>query len=315
MNPIQKLSYRSVRFYVICLFIANAVVGQETPTSIETIWQMEFDSDIKIRSTIDGFEPNVGISTNIIYENPILMVATDKSIYHFDGKGNVQRQITLRQDNMSNDVKKGNTREFVYEYGRVSPNGELYSILTSISTGYVQSYKSLKFLDKKNKLKFELDSQKLNTEGLYLATPYFSPNGEYIVLFERGYGDDGKTPFIDFYTVNGDFLKHVDFSQSEYEPILIGFSDDGKHVFVRGFKETTQIVYDSRGNEIDRIKIDKNKDKTIRQNFEFIINRIDEQNLEKSSTKTHVPQGILLRKERQKGVSNKGRTLYLFNMN
>ena len=322
---------------VIIVAIVSNSEGQEDTSSpgVRIIWKKALDSGIEHRRYFDRTEPDVGISSDGTRANPVRLVATAKSVYVFDAQGDIERKISLRKDTIPDEVKAlttatlpdyikrgGDKREFTREYAMTAPNGEFYIIRTRVSNGYSAGIDRLRAFNVDGSLRFELGAKE-SASGLDELT-YISPNGDYIVIFYSGWGES-PFPHLDFYdTRTGALINHIgldDFVQYDCEPSILGFSEDGANVILRGNKPGERILcdllFDARGNFIRRIAGALETERAARQARDAMKHKLEPKAVEARLQRGHHTGGIAefgLLRDRSMGMYSRGDTLYLFEL-
>ena len=261
-------------------FFIAAAEGQERPTdsAVQTpnpriVWQQELEGEIGTRWYLghaprypDLSEPNVGISLDSTRSNPVRMAATLQWVYLFDGEGQIERRIPLKRDTLSNEVKAltpltvedyikrgGDKREFVKESAVTDPKGRFYIVRREKTRGYDGwQTENIRAYNADGSLRLELRNR--SDDGIYIHSElYLSPNGEYLILFDNGWGED-LPAYLDFYsTTTGALLRHIsadDFRQYNFSPFGLTFSDSGSHVILIGFKTERTLIFNGQGNLI-----------------------------------------------------------------
>ncbi|RKY64191.1 MAG: hypothetical protein DRQ02_11745 [Candidatus Latescibacterota bacterium] len=202
--------------------------GQEGNFSLELLWEKTLDSPIRYR-VMNEWIPDIGIDTTVSEgENPVRMVATERSIYIFDNRGDIKLRVPLKRDTKTGKIA---------EVGTVSPGGEYFAIVNVAGDEDYAWYEEVKVFDKNGNLKFKIKGE--------TGMPYFSPNGEFLVLFFDDAPGLGERK-IKFYDLEGNLRKAVDLPPGA---LRIDFSKGGSRVEIynpwRG-----GLVYDARGNKV-----------------------------------------------------------------
>ena len=214
-------------------------------TSWKVLWKTELDGKVQYRNYSnkigDGsnLEPDIGISENPNRAIPVSMVSTVKSIYLFDGDGNIKEKIPLRWDNPPRFVEKGDTLKFVREFPVTDPKGRFFLIRTMTTTGW-DGWTAIKIrgynLD--GSLRFELTNQQKGNQFFPIGNDFnLAPSGEFITIFYSGKGEH-PGPYLSFYdTSAGTLTRHFelgDFNDYDIDPMSLYFSVDGNYVFLKG---------------------------------------------------------------------------------
>ena len=324
------------------LFVAHAEAQEATPRA-HILWQKELGSDVLQRRYIGHAEPDVGIVTDSTRTNPIRMAATRKSVYLFDGQGNIEQQVPLKK------------QETHSEWATTAPNGQFYAIWALLAPSFHGPFTNLRVFKADGTFLFELnkgewiddDDKRSDGSPKWLSlwgAPFLAPNGEYMVVFHNGGGwigpAEGPEPvFLNFYTMTGALIKHIskkNFSQYYVIPELLGFSRDGSHVLLIGLNTKVQerdadgywirqydlIVFDGQGNFIRRIEGRRarfegygTKGLTVARNA---IKRLLEPERVKARLQRGHASGLAefrLLEDGKRGVYGNGKTLYLFELN
>ena len=359
---------------IICLYFTAAIFiidveAQESQTNNPAqvsgpsiVWQKELDGEIWSRSYIGPnssfrpprvflyHEPDVGISPDSTRANPVSMIATTKSIYLFDGKGNIDRRIPLKVDPIPDEVKAltsaemrgrteetlddyikrgGNKRVFRMELPTTDPKGRFYIIRTQVTRGYDGwGNSSIRAFNVDGSLRFELKNRSdedapVNLNGEF----YISPNGDYMVIFYNGHFLS-PFAFFDIYdTTTGAQLKHVsndDFRQYDFEPVNLSFSEDGSYVmlqgssigYISGVKKTrTLLIFDGQGDLIQLPEDARAKPTAAPQAQHSMKQEIYRQLIDPQvplSARPKEVRDVKMLTDRNRGVYTSGNTLYLF---
>ncbi len=320
--------------FSLLLFIILATAihsgGQEDALRARIIWQKEFDSGIWHRQYMHNVsEPDVGISSYGSRTNPVSMVATGDAVYIFDGQGNIERRVSLKWENIPDDLAEGDQREFTRERATTSPDGQFYVILTYVRQASYEkpSYPEIRFLRAFNadsSLRFELGQPELlgsnKTSGDGDQQLYISPKGDYMVVFYNGWF---LSPyyFLNFYDTKGSLIKRIgddDFLRYEFSPFDLGFSADGSQVILTGFKTEDLLIFDAQGNMIRKVAGDIQVQKAARQARDAIKRILEPEavnaRFQRGGRHTSGIAEFRLIKDRNQGIYAKGGTLYLFEL-
>ena len=336
-------------------FIAEAE-GQESQTdsaaptpSPRIVWQKELDSEIRLREhrndskALTHSEPDVGFSPDSTRANPVRMVSTFKSVYLFDGEGQIERRIPLKWDPIPDEVKTltpltvddyirrvGDKREFINELSTTDPKGRFYIIRTLVTRGYDgRGTRSIRAYNADGSLRFELKNRFEEEPPIYLSFQfYLSPNGEYMVMFYNGWGEN-PFAFFDLYeTATGSRLRHVshdDFHQYDFAPARLVFSETGSHVMLKGAeidltekkKTRTLLIFDGRGNSIQPPEGPRAKSVTAAEAQHSMKQAIYRQLVDPQAPLDSQPKemrDVKMLPDRKRGVYTSGKTLYLFEL-
>ena len=347
-------------------FCITEAVGQESPTdsaaptpSPRIVWQQELDSEIRLRrhrndaKALTHSEPDVGISPDSTRANPVRMVSTVKSVYLFDGEGNIEQRTPLRWDPISDEVKaltsadpeiRGQTEEtlddyikrggdkrfFIRELPTTDPKGRFYLIRTKETRGYDGIWTtSIRAFNTDGSLRFELrntfeEEPPFNLNGEF----YLSPDGEYMVVFDNGWGEN-PFAFFDLYeTATGSRLRHVsrdDFHQYDFAPARLVFSETGSHVMLKGSligkteerKTRTLLIFDGQGDLIQSPEGVRAKSVTAAEAQHSMKQAIYRQLVDPQAPLDARPKevrDVKMLTDRKRGVYTSGKTLYLFEL-
>ncbi len=318
-------------------FFSVAAAGQLPRPRI--IWQQELEGEISTRlylghtSHPDLSEPNVGISIDSTRANPVSMVATDKWVYLFDGEGQIDRRVPLRRDVRPDEVKsltaltvpdyieRAGDKKFFYEESAVTdPNGRFYIIRRQKTRGYDGIWtENFRAYNADGSLRFELRNRP--DENIYIHSEfYLSPNGEYLVLFDSGWGED-LPAYLDFYsTTTGALLSHIsedDFRQYDFSPFGLTFSDGGSHVILTGFKTERILIFNGQGNLIQSPEGVQTKFTTTSNSQHERKQAVYRQLVDPQAPLDARPKevrDVKMLPDRKRGVYTSGNTLYLFEL-
>ena len=238
--------------------LASLAWGQEAVEEAELVLELEIDDALCARRGYLGLlEPDIGVSSDTTRINPVNMVATLNFVYVLDAMGNIEERIPLRREVVGPEAWTDLQHVYVNDKASSAANGEVYLIITVMTRGTVRGYANLRVFDRATQnLLFELNRNTL-PPGRTLGRPHLSPKGDCLLLLHDNVTtDDGIPAFLDFYDMEGILRRHVDFTESGFDPVQLGFSEDGRKVIVSGFKSDTRIVYDMAGNELARMKSD-----------------------------------------------------------
>ena len=329
------------------------------------VWQQELEGGIRYRSYIGpnsglrppqvflAHEPDVGISSDSARANPLRMVSTFKSVYLFDEEGRIERRVPLRWDSIPDDLKaltsadpeiRGQTEEtlgdyikrggdkrfFIRELPTTDPKGRFYLIRTKETRGYDGIWTtSIRAFNVDGSLRFELRNKLHEKPPISLYGEfYLSPDGEYMVVFDNGWGENPFASFDLYETATGARLRHVsedDFRQYDFEPLNLSFSEDGHYVMLKGSeigkredkKTRTLLIFDGQGNLIQPPEGPRAKLTTDSQTQHSMKQAIYRQLVDPQAPLGARPKevrDVKMLPDRNRGVYTSGNTLYLFEL-
>ena len=272
------------------------------------------------------------------------MVHSGQAVYIFDGQGNIERRIPLRWDSIPDEVEAltsitvedyikrgGDKRVFIRELAMTDPQGRFYIIKTEETRGYDGwGTASIRAFNVDGSLRFELGSRLDEDSPVDLNGEfYISPNGDYMVLFYNG---KFLSPFafFDIYdTTTGTQLKHVsndDFTQYDFDPLNVSFSEDGSYVMLKGSKADfmtdvkktrTLLIFDGQGDLIQHLEDARAKLTTTLQEQHLMKQEIYQRLVDSRTSLSARPKEVRyvkMLKDRNRGVYTSGNTLYLFEL-
>lgn len=338
--------------------------GQDSPTdraeqtpSPRIVWQQELDSEIRLRQhrndaeALTHSEPDVGFSPDSTRANPVRMVSTFKSVYLFDGEGQIERRIPLKWDPTSDEVKAltsaemyGKTEEtlddyikrggdknfFIRESAVTDPKGRFYIIRRKKTRGYDGIWtEHFRAYNADGSLRFELrntfeEEPPFNLNGEF----YLSPNGEFMVVFYDGMWES-PFAFFDLYeTTTGARLRHVsedDFRRYDFQPFRLVFSESGSHVMLKGSligkteerKTRTLLIFDGQGDLIQLPEDARAKltaDTEVQHSMKQAIYRQLVNPQAPLDARPKEVRDVKMLPDRKRGVYTSGNTLYLFEL-
>lgn len=315
--------------------VASGLQTQEDAASDSSqtariIWKKAFDGGIEHRNYFGGrsAEPDVGISPDTTRATPVRMVASSKGVYLLDAAGHVERIVSVRREPWPEGRDpKTEPMEIINEYAMTDPNGEFYVILESHSNGLTAGVGRLRAFNVDGTLRFELVGSELYQSDpprwlAELLDTYISPSGDYLVLFESGWGDL-PFQFLDVYdTRTGALIRNIDdafFRTNDFDPLGLGFSEDGTRIILNGFKTDDLLEFDARGQFLRRIKggATSQKAKTARQTREAMKRALEPKAVKARLARGHILSGVAefgLLRNRSRGIYARGDTLCLFEL-
>ena len=327
-------------------FFIAAAEGQESQTdsaaqtpSPRIVWQQELEGEIWPRKYSAHFrpkiyEPNVGIDLDSTRANPVRMAATLQWIYLFDGEGQIERRVPLRREPRPDEVKAltmltvedyikkvGDKKFFIDESAVTDPKGRFYIIRREKTRGYDGIWtEHFRAHNADGSLRFELRNRP--DEDIYIHGEFrLSPNGEYLILFDTGGGEELEA-HLDFYdTTTGALLKHMDRSTIRRADISnfgrLTFSESGDHVLMMGRDKEVVATLDGQGNLIQPPEDARAKLTTAPYAQHEIQQAIYRQLVDLQAPLGARPKevrDVKMLPDRNRGVYTSGNTLYLFEL-
>lgn len=339
-SPIGGVELRPIR--LLALAILTAVTSglqaqEEAPSenrqSTRIIWQKTFEGGIEHRNYFGLLttEPDVGISSDTTRATPVRMVATSEGVVFLDSTGDVERIVPRRDDPWpeGRDTFQDNSEPpidppLIREGALTAPNGEFYVILESHSDGSDSWVDRLRVFNADGSRRFEVSASKYMRLGQHNGLSHFiSPNSDYIVVFNPH--DWNYLYFYDTRTDprRGRLIHYVEdnfFTTMRFDPVGLGFSEDGTRVLLNGFKTDDLLEFNDKGRFLRRIEggLTRETGGKARQAREAVKRMLEPKWVEAKIARGHHLGGVaefgLLRGRPQLGTYASGGTLYLFEL-
>ena len=307
---------------------AQEDAASDSSQTARITWKKAFDGGIEHRNYFGGrSEPDVGISPDTTRATPVRMVASSKGVYLLDAAGHVERIVSVRREPWPKGRDpKAEPMEITNEYALTDPNGEFYVILESVSDGLTAGVGRLRVFNVDGSLRFELVGSELRQSDppRYLAElrkTYISPSGDYLVLFDNGWGYPIR--FLDVYDARtGALIRHIGrdfFRTNKFSPFGLGFSEDGTRVILDGFRTEDLLEFNAQGQFLRRIEGGETspKETAARQAREAMKRTLEPKAVKARIARGQISGGVAefgLLRNRNLGIYARGDTLCLFEL-